>query len=51
LHLLDTAKVSSVPGEAFGLPGYIRWSFAASQDDLKEAATRMIHAFGTLKNA
>ena len=51
LHLLDTAKVSSVPGEAFGLPGYIRWSFAASQDDLKEAVTRMIHAFGTLKNA
>ena len=51
LHLLDTAKVSSVPGEAFGLPGYVRWSFAASQDDLKEAATRLIQAFGALKHA
>jgi aspartate aminotransferase len=51
LHLLETAKVSSVPGEAFGLPGYIRWSFAASQDDLQEAANRLIQAFGALNHA
>lgn len=51
LHLLDTSKVSSVPGEAFGLPGYIRWSFAASQEDLQEAAARLIQAFGALNHA
>jgi aspartate aminotransferase len=51
LHLLETAKVSSVPGEAFGLPGYIRWSCAASQDDLQEAANRLIQAFGALNHA
>jgi aspartate aminotransferase len=51
LHLLETAYVSSVPGDAFGLPGYIRWSFAASSDDLEEAGKRLTLAFATLRHA
>ena len=41
LHLLETAHVSSVPGDAFGMPGFIRWSFAANEADLQKAADRL----------
>jgi len=30
-----------VPGEAFGAPGYVRMSYATSEDRLKEAARRI----------
>jgi aspartate aminotransferase len=32
--ILDEAKVAVVPGEAFGTPGYFRFSFALGDDDL-----------------
>ena len=38
---LDEIKVASVPGEAFGAPGYIRFSFALSDEDAKEGITRI----------
>lgn len=39
--VLDRAKVAFVPGEAFGAPGYGRFSFALGDDDLVEGITRL----------
>jgi aspartate aminotransferase len=39
--LLETAGVSTVPGSAFGAPGHLRLSFAASMDYLEEAINRI----------
>jgi aspartate aminotransferase len=39
--LLDEAKVAVVPGEAFGAPGYVRLSFATSDDDIEEGLQRI----------
>jgi aspartate/methionine/tyrosine aminotransferase len=38
---LEQAKVAFVPGEAFGSPGYARFSFALSDDDLTEGLSRL----------
>ena len=39
-HVLSAAKVAFVPGEAFGTPGYARFSFALADDDLEEGIRR-----------
>ncbi len=39
--ILDNAKVAFVPGEAFGTPGYGRFSYALSQDDITEGINRI----------
>jgi aspartate/methionine/tyrosine aminotransferase len=39
--VLSEAKVAFVPGEAFGAPGYGRFSFALSDEDLVEGITRL----------
>ena len=39
--LLDKAEVAAVPGEAFGSPGYLRFSYALGDDDLVEGITRL----------
>lgn len=39
--VLDQAKVAFVPGEAFGAPGYARFSFALGDDDLEEGIRRI----------
>jgi aspartate/methionine/tyrosine aminotransferase len=39
--VLEEAKVAFVPGEAFGAPGYARFSFALGDDDLVEGITRI----------
>ena len=41
MYILNVAHVSSVPGEAFGLPNYIRFSYAAKKEDLIEACIRI----------
>ena len=41
LFLLEEALVATVTGEAFGNPDCIRISYAASQDNIKEAVKRM----------
>lgn len=38
---LDEVNVAIVPGEAFGAPGYARFSFALSDDDLVEGLSRV----------
>ena len=46
--LLENAKIAAVPGSAFGYPGYMRFSYATSMDNIKkgldrfEAAVRLI---------
>jgi aspartate/methionine/tyrosine aminotransferase len=39
--VLDRAKVAFVPGEAFGAPGFARFSFALGDADLKEGMDRL----------
>jgi len=46
--LLEEAHVSVVPGSAFGQPGHIRLSVAASDDMLREACQRLSHFLNTL---
>jgi aspartate/methionine/tyrosine aminotransferase len=38
--VLDAVNVAFVPGEAFGAPGYARFSYALSDDDLVEGVDR-----------
>ncbi|MGI9054043.1 MAG: aminotransferase class I/II-fold pyridoxal phosphate-dependent enzyme, partial [Ilumatobacteraceae bacterium] len=40
-HVLSESKVAFVPGEAFGAPGYARFSFALSDADIEEGITRL----------
>lgn len=49
LYLLNEVHVSTVSGTAFGAPKCIRISFAASDEDLKEACERMATALAKLK--
>ncbi len=44
--ILDKAEVAAVPGEAFGSPGYLRFSYALGDDDLAEGITRLQKLFG-----
>jgi aspartate aminotransferase len=39
--LLDIAQVATVPGSAFGAPGYVRLSFATSETVLREGISRL----------
>ena len=41
LYLLEAALVATVTGDAFGNPNCIRISYAASQDQIKEAISRI----------
>ncbi len=49
LFLLEEAHVALVPGAAFGDDNYIRFSYATSEDNLKEALKRMREALAKLK--
>ncbi|MEX0882268.1 MAG: aminotransferase class I/II-fold pyridoxal phosphate-dependent enzyme, partial [Cyclobacteriaceae bacterium] len=49
LYILNEANVSLVTGEAFGAPDSIRLSYAASEEELKEALDRMKKALAKLK--
>ncbi len=41
--LLEQIEIAVVPGEAFGTPGYLRFSYALGDDDLVEGITRLQH--------
>lgn len=49
LYLLDKAHVATVDGAAFCLDGYIRLSYATSDDNIREAMRRIADALGRLK--
>ncbi|MNG16587.1 aspartate aminotransferase [compost metagenome] len=40
-YLLNAFGLSSVPGQAFNAPGFIRLSIAASDDELVQACVRL----------
>jgi aspartate aminotransferase len=43
-YLLEHALVSTVPGEAFGTPGFIRLSYALAMEPLREGVERIAEA-------
>lgn len=43
--ILEEAEVAVVPGEAFGTPGYLRFSYALADEDLIEGASRLQKLF------
>jgi aspartate/methionine/tyrosine aminotransferase len=44
--VLEQAKVAFVPGEAFGAPGYARFSFALGDADMEEGIRRIAELVG-----
>jgi aspartate aminotransferase len=40
-YLLEDALVVTVPGEAFGMPGFVRFSYALGMDQLREGVERV----------
>jgi aspartate aminotransferase len=40
-YLLEEALVVTVPGEAFGMPGFVRFSYALGMDELREGVERL----------
>jgi aspartate/methionine/tyrosine aminotransferase len=40
-YLLDDALIAAVPGEAFGTPGFVRFSYALGMDQLREGVQRV----------
>jgi aspartate aminotransferase len=40
-YLLEEALVVTVPGEAFGMPGFVRFSYALAMDQLQEGVERV----------
>lgn len=49
MYLLQHGHVATVDGDAFGAPGYIRLSYATSDDNLREALHRIKAAVEALK--
>ncbi|MAQ15080.1 MAG: aspartate aminotransferase [Sandaracinus sp.] len=47
-YLLDTVGVALVPGSAFGAPGYVRISYAASTEQIDEGLRRLGQAAAKL---
>jgi aspartate aminotransferase len=41
---IEEAQVATVPGSAFGTPGYARISYAASRERLEEGVARLVDA-------
>lgn len=48
MYLLEEAHVATVDGAAFCLPGYIRLSYATSDDLIREAMARIARALAAL---
>ncbi len=48
MYLLEEGHVATVAGEAFCLPGYIRLSYATSDDNIREAMRRIAEALAKL---
>lgn len=49
MYLLEEAHVATVSGDAFALPGYIRLSYATSDDNIREAMSRIAKALAALR--
>ncbi len=40
-YILESAKVVTVPGDGFGAPGHIRFSYATDSETIKEGIERV----------
>ncbi len=49
MYLLEKGHVATVDGGAFGMEGYIRLSYATSDDNIREAMRRIAETLATLK--
>ena len=49
LYLLDKGHVATVSGDAFGVPGYFRMSYATDEDSIRKAMKRIAEALAKLK--
>lgn len=49
MYLLEVGHVASVAGSAFGMPGYIRLSYATSEENIRTAMARIASALAALK--
>ena len=49
IYLLEKAHVASVAGDAFCCPGYLRMSYATSDENLIEAVARIKKALAELQ--
>ncbi|MDE6795600.1 MAG: aminotransferase class I/II-fold pyridoxal phosphate-dependent enzyme, partial [Muribaculaceae bacterium] len=49
MYLLEEAHVACVDGEAFCAPGYMRLSYATSDDNIREAMRRIREASAKLQ--
>jgi aspartate aminotransferase len=49
MYILNKVYVASVPGDAFGDPNCIRFSYATSKDNLIAAAERIKSVLSALK--
>ncbi len=43
-YCLEALNIALVPGSAFGAPGYVRFSFATSMENIEQAVTRLANA-------
>jgi aspartate aminotransferase len=48
MYLLEEAHVAAVDGAAFAAPGYLRLSYATSDDNIREAMRRIREASAKL---
>jgi aspartate aminotransferase len=49
MHLLENFGVASMPGSAFGTEGYIRLSYAVSDDDIRSGLQKLKEGLEALK--
>ena len=49
-YILNQAKVVTVPGDGFGAPGHIRFSYATSTKTIRDGVKRVEAALKKLKN-
>lgn len=49
MYLLENAHVATVSGNAFAMPGYLRLSYATSDDNIRKAFSRISEAITNLK--
>ena len=47
-YILQSAKVVTVPGDGFGAPGHIRFSYATDSETIKEGISRVTKALKSI---
>jgi aspartate/methionine/tyrosine aminotransferase len=47
--LLEEAKLAAVPGEAFGMPGFLRFSYATGEKEIQKGMDRLYEFCSSLR--